>query len=198
MTKKLILMIALALFSVSTSYAVVESVFNDGASGTTSATVFVPAGNGVAEVRDLAWRLDSGVTTGFISQHVGQRKYAITSSTASSASVLWITNSDTGVANGEFIIFLDESAGDYYLRRVSAATTTSITISASIAITTTTSDVLWSTLAFVEKPVASTVSLTGAPASLWFPALVPSALVIDGNTTACRISINGVRGNRDP
>ncbi len=201
MKNKLILLVAFALASVSASYAEIEQNFNVSATGTTSATAIVPSGTGIAEVTDLSYRLDAGTTTGTISQYAGARAYLITSATASAASVLWISNDSTGIAVGEFIIFLDASTGNYFLRRVSAATTTSITINSSIAVTTeVTNDRVWSTLATVEKPVENLTtganSRSGGLCSIWLPAGVPSALVIDGNTTSCRISVNGVRGNR--
>ncbi len=190
--------VLLMLLSVS-GYAqdTVQNVFGLSSTGTTSATVIIPEGAGFANVTDLAYRLDSAVTTGTVGIRMGQVKYPITSSTASAASVLWITNTGTAVAALEYVIVYDASAGTYYLRRVSAATTTSITIDSSISITTETADYVWSTFDTVEKPVSNTTSATIGNGSmlgvLWLPANAPSALTIDGNTTACRISVNGVR-----
>ncbi len=197
MKNKLMLLVAFVLSSIQASYGLTESVFNTSSSGTTSATVFVPVGGSIGEIQDLSWRVDAGVNSAFIGQYIGQRKYAITSSTASAASVLWFSNDSSGVAAGEFLIFLDGSTGSYFLRRVSAATTTSVTLYSSIAVTTsTTDDYVWSCLPTVEKPVAQSGSSTGGLASIWIPASMPAALVIDGNTTSCRISISGTRGAR--
>lgn len=189
------------------SFAKVDEVFTSSATGTTSATVFVPKGgrgtpaatggvwsSGVAEVTDLAWRIDSTVTSAFIGQYIGQKKFIVNSSTAANASVIWFANNNSDVAASEFIIFYDESANDYYLRRVSAATTTSITLYSSIDITTTTTDQLWSVGTVWQKPVGYTTSASNGSAGLWFPAGAPAALVIDGNTTSCSISISGRRG----
>ncbi len=190
------LLVAFVLSSIQASYGMTESSFNSSSSGTTSATTFVPVGGQIAEVRDLSWRLDNSNTSGFIGQYIGQRKYAITSSTASAATVLFISNDSTGISAGEFVIFLDGSSGTYFLRRVSAATTTSITVAASIAVTTSTvDDYVWSCLPTVEKAVIAN-SQTGGMVSIWLPASVPAAFVIDGNTTSCRISISGYRGPR--
>lgn len=196
MKLKIMTLAALLFVGMQVSYGVTERTFNSSSSGTTSATAFVPNGDSVAEIRDLSYRLDSSNTTGFIGQYVGQRQYAVTSSTAASATVVYFANADTGVAASEFIIYLDADTGTYYLRRVSAATTTSVTLYSSLPITTATSDKVWSCLATVERPV-SAVSATGGMTSIWIPANVPAAMVIDGNTTSCRISVSGYRGARN-
>ncbi len=191
--------IFLGIFLVSlTCYGRVENVYNSSASGTTSATVFVPKGSGVAEVKTLAWRIDAGVTTAFVGQYIGNKQYNITSATTSAASVLWFTNANTAVTAGSFIIFYDDSASAYFLRRVSAATTTSITLYSSIAVTTTTSDMVFSTEATVpQMPVGVLSGTSGGFSQLWFPREYPTALVIDGNTTSCAISVSGARGDRN-
>lgn len=196
MKYKFLTLVAFLFIGAQASQALTEQSFNSSSTGTTSATAFVPTGNAIGEIRDLSYRLDSGVTTGFIGQYVGQRKYAVTSSTASAASVIYITNADSGVGAGEFVIYLDADVGTYYLRRVSSATTTSVTLASSIAITTATADSLWSCAPTVERAV-SAVSQTGGQVSIWIPANVPAAMVIDGNTTSCRISLSGARGARN-
>lgn len=197
MKNKIMLLVAFVLMGVQASYALTESVFNSSATGTTSATAFVPVGEPIGMVSDLSYRLDSTVTTGFIGEYVGARQYLITSSTASAASVLWFDNSGGGVAAGSFVIFLDHNTQTYFLRRVSTAATTSCTLYASIAVTTTTQDRLWLCSTAVERAVVASNSSTGGVAQLWIPASMPAAIVIDGNTTSCRISISGFRGARN-
>jgi len=173
-----------------------SDVINKSATGTTSATVVVPEGNDFVNVTDLAWRLDAGVTTGFIGINIGQSRHPITSATASAASVLYFDNAGTDVAALDYIIFFDKSTGSYYLRRTTAAATTSVTVGSSISVTTVVNDdAVWSTQDIVQKPVVNTTSATGASGSLnvWIPAKVPAAFTIDGNTTSCRISLSGVR-----
>lgn len=196
--KKHILALFLAFTLTSTAlYARVEKVFNSSATGTTSATVFVPKGAGVAEVKGLAWRIDAGVTTAFVGEYIGRKQYAITSSTASAASVLWFNNANSEVTDGSFVIFYDLSADTYYLRRVTTATTTSVTLLNSIAVTTTTSDLIWGCLPAVNMPVGDPARTSGGFPQLWLPTENPVALVIDGNTTSCAISVSGARGDRN-
>lgn len=183
------------LLTISSVYARVDSAFNSSATGTTSATVFVPKGIGPADVRSLAWRIDANVTTAFVGQYIGVNQYSITSSTASAATVLWFANAGTAVTAGSFIIFYDDSATTYFLRRVSAATTTSVTLNTSIAVTTTTSDLVWQTTQ-VNMPVGVISGTSGGFPGLWLPTGFPTALVIDGNTTSCAISVSGARGDR--
>lgn len=195
MKNKLVLLVAFLLVGIQASYAMTESSFNSSSSGTTSATAFVPVGEQLGMVSDLSVRLDNSVTSGFVGQYIGVRRYLISSATAASASVLWFDNGQSGVTGSSFIIFLDQSSGSYFLRRVSVATTTSCTLYSSMAIATTTLDSFWLCGTTVEKPVLST-SNTGGLVNIWVPASCPAAFVIDGNTTSCRISISGFRGAR--
>lgn len=190
------LLAVLALLIGVNSYgqSTVSGVFNKSATGTTSATVVIPEGNDFATITDLAYKLDAGVTTGFVQMNIGQNRRPITSATASAASVLYFDNTDSDVAAADFLIFSDKSTGSYYLRRVNSATTTSATVGESIAVTTVVSDdVVWSTYAVVEKSVPNVVSGTASSLNVWLPASVPSAITINGNTTACRISLSGAR-----
>lgn len=173
----------------------VKSVFNTSASGTTSATVFVQDRDEFALITDIAWRLDSNNTTGLIVVRPGDVRYTSTSATSSSGTVVWFANTGTAVATGEYIIILDESAGDYYLRKTIAASTTSVTVSESISPALTTSDLIWSVLGSFERPVGATNSQTVSLGAIWLPKNKPTAITVDGNTTACRISISGHRSN---
>ena len=173
-------------------YAQVQDVFSQSATGTTSATVFVEGGGGFGEITDLSYRLDSNVTSGFVAIRSGQTKYPITSATSATGSVLWFSNTGTGVAQNDYIVFFDQSEGQYYLRRVTAATTTSVTLLTSLAPATTTSDYVWSLRDPVEKAVApGLTSGQSTVTSIWLPRNVPSAITLDGNTTSCRISVSG-------
>ncbi len=195
---KFILTISACLLFTASSYARVEKVFNSSSTGTTSATVFVPKGAGVAEVKNLSWRTDSGVTTAFVGEYIGQKQYGITSATASAASVLWFANVNTAVSAGSFVIFWDKSADLYFLRRVSAATTTSVTLYSSIAVTTVVSDdLVFGTFPVVNMPVGILTGAAFGGVQAWFPVEMPTALVIDGNTTSCAISVSGARGDRN-
>lgn len=170
----------------------IQSVFNASATGTTSATVFVGEGVSSANITDLSWRLDSNVTTGTIGFRIGEKRFPVTSATAAAGSVVYISNTNTGIAVSEYVIFESNSGGNYVLRRVTAAATTSITVDTAITPAITTSDNVYSTLTTVEKPVPNTTSATAAH-NIWLPANMPTAVTIDGNTTSCRISISGVR-----
>ena len=174
----------------------VSDVFNKSSSSTTSATVILPEANDFGNVTDLAWKLDAGLTTGFVAIQIGQARHPVTSATTSAASVLWFDNTGTDIAAYDYLIFYDKSTSTYFLRRTNAASTTSVTLQASIAVTTVVSDdVVWSTYAAVEKPVIGSTSATvgSGLGSVWLPARAPAAFTLDGNTTACRISVSGVR-----
>jgi hypothetical protein len=196
------LLAALLLLGVNSyGQSVVSDVFNSSASGTTSATVILPESNDFGNVTDLAWKLDAGLTTGFVAIQAGQNRHPVTSATASAASVLWFNNvgndsSGFDVSAYEYLIFFDKSTSTYYLRRTNAAATTSVTLQASISVTTVvTDDAVWSTYAAVEKPIIGSTSATvgSGLGNIWIPAKAPTAFTIDGNTTACRISVSGVR-----
>lgn len=173
----------------------VDSTFNTSASGTTSATVFVPEGRGYANVTDLAWKLDSGVTTGTVAIRSAIERKKVTSATASSAQVIYISNPGNSLTLSNYVIFLDASTGTHYLRRIAASSTTSVTLDSSISgIASTTDDVLYLCAATVTKPVINLTSATVAPGiNLWLPNNLPTALTLDGNTTACQIEASGVR-----
>lgn len=172
----------------------VIGVFNQGASGTTSATVFVKPGNAFSEITDLAWRLDAGVTTGLIIIRTGEAKYDVNSATSGSGTAVWFANTGSDVASADYIIIYDESTGDYLLRHVTAVATTSVTVSESISVGLTTSDKVWLVSSSVQRAVPNTISSASA-LSIWLPKDAPTAITVDGNTTSCRISVSGVKRN---
>ncbi len=172
----------------------VMGTFANASSGTTSATVFIKPSKTFQNITDLAWKLDSGVTSGFIAFRYGEVKYAMSSATVGSGTVVWFANANTNVAVDDTVIIYDESTGDYLLRTVRAATTTSVTVTESISIALTTSDQVWSVNAPNARPVAAINSFASA-VSIWLPKDVPIAVTVDGNTTACRISVSGVKTN---
>ncbi len=196
MNKTLSSILSLFLLGTSLVYGQgsIEGVYDEAASGSTSATVFVKPTSAFANITDLSWRLDVGVTTGQIICRPGDVKYTSTSATSASGSTVWFANTGTGVSSGSYIIILDESAGTYFLRQVGAATTTSVTVSEAITPALTTSDIIWSVLGSYSRPVPQANSASAA-VNLWFPKNVPTSITVDGNTTSCRISVSGVRSN---
>ncbi len=188
--KKLIGLAVLTLGVNAYANEAIDAVINASATGTTSATAFIPAADGVANITDLGFRLDANVTTGTLGIRQGQKRFSVTSATSASGTQLWFDNSGGDVSALEYVILRQGTT--YTLVRAKAATTTSITLDATLSPATTTSDYVWSTFPTVERPVATTTSATAA-LSLWLPANVPTALTVDGNTTSCRISASGVR-----
>ena len=163
--------------------------------GTTSATVFVTSSSEFTSITDLGWQLDSGVTTGQVVFRQGDNRYDVASATSASGTVVWFANTGTNVSAGEYIIIYDDSLGSYLLRQTKAAATTSVTVTESIAVALTTSDKVWSVTSSSSRPVPSTTSQTVFAGPIWLPRNVPTAITLDGNTTACRLSISGVRSN---
>lgn len=175
-----------------------ESTILAGNTGTTSATVFVPTGTSAAEIRDIAHRLDNGVTTGTIDIRTAKSRSVVTSATSASQSVLWLDNDPTLVSVGDYVIFedADSTTTPMYLFRAKASASTSITVQETIGVATTTSDNIYPLRAAVRRPAQPNHSPTANPhVSIWLPAGFPSALTLDGNTTSCSIAISGVRGN---
>lgn len=170
----------------------VDAVFNVGATGTTSATAIVPAALGTGQITDLATRLDAGLTTGTIEIRNATTRKAVTSATSASGTQLWFTNTGTAVGVSSYVIYFNAAAGSYTLVKALAATTTSITATAAITPATATTDFVYPLAAVVSRPV-STATSTSTPASIWIPSGMPAALTLDGNTTACRIAVSGVR-----
>lgn len=192
--KKLLSLALLLLASASSQVMAqgsITGVFNESATGTTSATVFCDPRNGFANLTDLTWRLDAGVTTGLVTFRSGDTPYAVTSATSSSGTVVYFTNTGTSVAASEHVIVYDTSAGDYYLRYTSAAATTSVTVTQSISPALTTDDKIWSVIGSVSRAVPNVNSLTAA-VNIWLPQGRPTAVTLEGNTTSCAISVNGV------
>jgi len=191
---KLLLSFVLGLVLVAQVRAeVTESVFNKGATGTTSATVIVPNGNGEAVINDLAYQIDAGLATATIAIRPGKTKFAVTSATSASGSVLWFTNSGTQVGVASYVIYFNAANATYTLLRASAATTTSITVQETITPATTTSDLVYSTEGTINRHALPSQTFTSGNVNIWLPKNVPSALTLDGNTTSCRISISGRR-----
>lgn len=198
-------LLLVGLLAASSAFADIEQVFSDSRTGTTSATAFVPHGGGApANITAVSWRLDSGVTTGFVAFRPGRGRFAVTSGVASGATI-FVSNTGTIISALDSVIFFDESDSDgnpYTLHTVTAAATTSITVNPTVGVTSTTSDVVWHVpLAEVaEFPVSSTgLTTTSSTAfqfgktDFWFNGQAPVAVTIDGNTTSCRIGISGVR-----
>lgn len=197
MNKLKLLFCSILLAVTSAAFAQTQSgSFNESATGTKSATAFVPSGLGDGEITDLSWRLDNGVSSGFVSMKTGRAKFVSTSVTGASGTVAWFSNAGTQVAAGDYIIIEDVSSysSNLALFRVLVATTTSVTTDSTITPALATNDLIWWVPAsqVSEKAVANTVSNTGSVA-IWCPGAGPTAVTIDGNTTACRIQISGVR-----
>lgn len=171
----------------------IQSTFSSTADGTKSATAFVPAANGFANVTDISYDLDTAVATGTIDIRQAEVEKAISSATSASGTVFWFDNDPTIVSAGEYIIFYDASANQYYLNRCNASSATSITVYETITPATTTSDKIYSCLPTVRRHAVNVTSESLGLVDIWLPADLPSALTIDGNTTSCRISINGKR-----
>ena len=170
----------------------VTSTFGDSEDGTKSATAFVPKAQGHAQITDLAYNLDQGTTTGTVDIQRGESEQAVSSATSGTGSVLWFDNNPTLVSLAEYVIFWDDSAATYFLYRCTGTAATSITIQETAPITTT-SDKIYPCLPTVRRHALNPKSNTIGPADIWLPSDLPSALTIDGNTTSCRISVNGVR-----
>lgn len=199
---KVVATLAVMLPMISYGAGEVTAVYNVGATGTTSATVFIPPGSEYGNITDLAARLDAGVTTGQVIFRVGDVQYNSTSATSASGTTVWFANTGTSVAVGEYIIVYNvtsaqpSGSGTYFVRQVSAATTTSVTVSESIASALTTSDLVWGVPTSVSHPVGNGVnSTTAAIGQVWLPKGKPVAITVDGNTTACRISVSAIRSN---
>jgi hypothetical protein len=193
--KKLLLLSVMVLAFNFASYADTGAIstFQEGSTGTTSATVVIRPSEGSAHVTDIIYKLDSTLTTGTISVYPGKARFLVTSATAS-GTTLWFDNSSSAVAAGDFVILSDVSTVNNYLYRTTAVTTTSVTINSSITAATTTSDIVYSTRGrFVRHAPTINTSQTFPSVSVWLPSGVPSAIAVDGNTTACSIFVSGVR-----
>ena len=186
------LMLSFAAVSVQAQEQYAASTFGSSADGTASATAFVPKATGLARVTDLSYNLDTGTSTGTVDIRRGESEKAIASATSGTGTVLWFDNDPTAVSAQEYVIFYDDSAATYFLYKCTASAATSITIQETAPITTT-SDKLYSCLATVRRHAQNPKSSTVGPVNIWLPSDLPSALTIDGNTTSCRISVNGVR-----
>jgi len=193
MKKYILAVIALAVALVLPLQAeYVNSTFSSSADGTTSATVFVPKGSGFAHITDLSYDLDSAVTTGTVDIRAAESEQSIASATSGTGTVLWFDNDPTHVSAQEYVIFFDESANAYFLYKCTATAAASITIQETAPITTT-SDKVYPLKATARRHAVNVISGSLGSADIWLPSDLPSALTIDGNTTSCRISINGVK-----
>lgn len=189
---KLVLLVGLMLSASAFADGDIDRVFNAGGTGTASATAIVTASDSPMQITDLVWDLDNTVTTGTVDIRVGNRKLAVNSATSGSGSVIWFDNSGSLVASGNYLIALVN--GTSTLVRVKGSTaTTSVTVQETLGAMATT-DVFWICQSTVSRNAPDlSNSSTLAPVSIWLPANVPAAFTLDGNTTACKISLSGVR-----
>ena len=196
--KNLLLSAAFAFASLQAFGQATESTILSGATGTTSATVFVPTATSAAEIRDITHRLDTGVISGTVDIRTGKSRSSVTSATAASTSVVYFDNDPTLTSIGDYVIVEDNSSttAPYILLRAKASTSTSITVQETIGVALTTSDAVYPLAPAVRRVAQPNNSPTAnARVSIWLPAGLPSALTLDGNTTACTLEISGVRGN---
>ena len=192
--KLLGIVLVAAFCSVVQAQNYVTETYAVGATGTTSATVVIPKANGFLEITDLIWDVDNTITSATVDIRAGDIEYAVASATSGSGTVLWFTNTGTAVAVGEYVLFYDESLGTYTMVRVNAATTTSVTCQETISVATTVLDKVFSLKTAVRRNAPDiTTSSTVAGQSIWLPSGLPSAITIDGNTTACKIEASGIR-----
>jgi hypothetical protein len=190
MNKILTLLMGLVLAANLQANDIVRSTFSESADGTRSATAFVPKGAGFANVTDISYRLDSGATTATIDIQRAEKEHAVTSATTSTA-VLWFDNDPAAISLSEYVIIYDESSNSYSLTRCSATASTSATVYSTQSLTT--SDKVYSCLATVRRHAPEMVTETVGSVNIWLPSDLPSALTLDGNTTSCRISVDGRR-----
>lgn len=192
---KLIAVLALA-FTVSVNAQGIDSIVLEGNTGTRSATVIVKPGTGVAELKDLAYRVDASNASATVDIRTGKGRVSVNSATSGSGTVLWFDNDPTVITTSDYFIFEDVSLGTFQLNRCTATATTSITVLDATGVATTTDDRIYTLNSRVRRPApeiasSSTIGVT----SIWLPANLPSALTLDGNTTSCQISVSGVRSN---
>lgn len=194
--KKLIT-VALATLFVGSLFAqgYADGTFVEGNTGTTSATAIIESGSGFAHVTDLVWDVDSGNTSATVDIRPAKTKYTVTSATSASGTTLWFTNTGGSVTNQSYVIYHDVSAGNYYLYKATgSASTTSITVQDTITPATAVGDYVYSVAGTYRRNAQDITSSSTIPvANIWLPADYPSAFTIDGNTTACKITVSGVR-----
>lgn len=188
--KKLIALLAITLAGLAQAAQFEGATFAESADGTTSATAFIPKGDGLVHITDLAYRLDGGLTTGTVDIRRGEVERSVTSATSASTQI-WFDNDPTIVSGAEYVILFDDSANTYYLYRCVTTAANSISVQET-TVATTTSDKLYSCRATVRRHAPIMSNSTGA-VDIWLPSDLPSALTIDGNTTSCRISVGGTR-----
>lgn len=190
------LMVLGLIFAVSAQAAdVIDSIINDGNTGSASATVVVKPARGWGHITDLNTRVDANNTSATVDIRQGVEQLAVTSSTSGSGTVLWFANSSpTRVAVSDYLLFNDVSAKTYTLLRTTAVTSTSATVETTISVALSTSDFLYTLASRIRRPITQgNASQTSGLANIYVPANMPSVLTIDGNTTSCQISISGER-----
>lgn len=213
---KLLLMTVLAGCVANNSFAGnIRNTILQGRTGTTSATTVVAAEAGSCKLTDIMTRVDTGVSTASVVFRQGVTQHRVTSSTTANGTALFFNNVNSqgtlAVQKTDYVIFqpigsnvgiVPSAQSPYVLLRCNNATSTSITVQETITTSTTISttsptqtDVIWSTLGSFSKPVPNgTLSPTsGSLQNVWLPADVPTALTLDGNTTACSLFISGIR-----
>lgn len=184
--------IGILLMTVGAYAEEIQGIVNTSTSGTTSAMAYITAGNSTAvKLTDIAWKVDAGNVSSTLNIRQGIKRFASTSATTSSA-VVWFANADSQIAAGSYLLFEDTSAGSLTLTRASAASTTSATCYDTFSATT--SDNVWALSTVVTRPAVDTAtSGTKLPGDVWLPGSAPTALILDGNTTACKLSVSGAR-----
>ncbi len=193
--KKIISLLGLMAFFAFGVYAdnEVNSVFNSGATGTTSATAIVPPGKGTAVITDMITRYDAGNVTATTHIRTAKAVKPVTSATSASGSVVYFDNSASLVAASGYLLVKDGS-GSYQLLRASAVATTSVTVYQTITAAMTVNDFVYPLNTSVQRPALNAISATAqAEKYLYLPESLPAAITLDGNTTSCAISISGVR-----
>lgn len=181
----------IALTFASSAFAERTQVINGGNTGTTSATVIIPPNDGTAHITDLVWDLDNTVTTGTIDIRPGKDEFSVTSATSGTGSVIWFDNSASSAAAASYLIL--ETSTSTSLVRCTAVATTSVTVQETVAAMAVGNKVWTTRGTFRRNAPDQTTSSTLAPVNLYLPAKVPSAITIDGNTTACKIYVGGER-----
>lgn len=170
----------------------IGGIVNKGATGSASATVYIDSGNAAAvKITDLACKLDAANTSATIDIRQGRKSYTSTSATSSST-VVYFDNSTSAIAQGDYLLFEDVSAGSLTLCRVTAAAAASATTQQTLSAAT--NDKVWTLAAAVRRPVGDTsISGTARVQDIYLPGKEPSAITLEGNTTACKVSLSGVR-----
>lgn len=170
-------------------------IVNESASGTTSSTIYIDQGSGgIVQLTDIGTKVDSGNTSATLSIQTGKARYAVTSATAATGTALWFDASNAGVSIGDYILHDDASAGTLTIYRLSAVATTSATTMSTLPVLAT-ADNVWTLRAAVTRPAfdSATSGTIATIGTMNLPGREPSVLILQGNTTACRLSVSGIR-----